>query len=70
MTAVVAAGLRYVGLPLAMRTVAGKGQLAISNGQSITRAIAVVPKSRRSRILTTSVLSPTGRSIHFYGDAP
>lgn len=51
-------------------TVASKGSLAISNGRSVTRAVAVVPRSRRSRFLISVVINATGQSIHFYGYTP
>lgn len=48
--------------------IASKGSLTLRNGAAATRAVAVAPKSRRSRYLITVALDATGQSIHFYGD--
>lgn len=48
--------------------VAKTGSLLVPSGDSTTRTITVVPKTRRSRYLITVVLNASGQSIHFYGD--
>ena len=45
-----------------------RGSLTIRNGGSVTRLVAVVPRSRKSRYLITVVLDANGQSIHFYGE--
>lgn len=48
--------------------VSRRGSVTIHNGSTASRAVAVVPRSRKSRYLITVILDASGQSIHFYGE--